>query len=342
MSRGVQLWPLPATERLPIEKSALRLARLLEITAASKTRVVLEKATTQAPPATFQAAMETISRKQILNELSELDTIACLRRGSVSILEAVAVRLPEVFYGEILARLDMKSTLNLVQVSKWCGDAIWSVEGVLSMAKSEAAVRQFAEHGCDIESMFAGLIFKHGNMPALRALKEAGVVDFKNDFKNELDCMTPLIIATMNAHLPVMRALLEAGVDVNERKTIDSSSRLLVSALHIALWDTSTTTPFCGKRELLVQVVKELIKAGADENQAMQDETTGQFKATPLALAVMYGQKVYVAMLIEAGADVNKRLQQDLKLLKIARGMNPEHKHYKGIEKLLLEAGAVE
>ena len=99
MSRGVQLWPLPATERLPIEKSALRLARLLEITAASKTRVVLEKATTQAPPATFQAAMETISRKQILNELSELDTIACLRRGSVSILEAVAVRLPEVFYG---------------------------------------------------------------------------------------------------------------------------------------------------------------------------------------------------------------------------------------------------
>ena len=287
--------------------------------------------------------METISRKQILNELSELDTIACLRRGSVSILEAVAVRLPEVFYGEILARLDMKSTLNLVQVSKWCGDAIWSVEGVLSMAKSEAAVRQFAEHGCDIENMFAGLIFKHGNMPALRALKEAGVVDFKNDFKNELDCMlTPLIIATMNAHLPVMRALLEAGVDVNERKTIDSSSRLLVSALHIALWDTSTTTPFCGKRELLVQIVKELIKAGADVNQAMQDETTGQFKETPLALAVMYGQKVYVAMLIEAGADVNKRLQQDLKLLKIARGMNPEHKHYKGIEKLLLEAGAVE
>ena len=47
-------------------------------------------------------------------------------------------------------------------------------------------------------------------------------------------------------------------------------------------------------------------------------------------------------MLIEAGADVNKIIQQDLKLLKIARGMNIERKHYKGIEKLLLEAGAVD
>lgn len=337
MSRGVQLWPPPATERLPIEKSALRLARELEITAASFTRVVLEKTTTQAPPATFQAAMETISRKRILNELSDLDTIACLRRGSVSILEAVAVRLPEVFYGEILARLDMKTTLNLVQVSKWSGDAIWSVEGVLSMAKGEAA-----KYGCDIENVFGGLIFeaaKHGNMPALRALKEAGV-----DLKKDRDCMlTPLIIATMNAHLPMMRALLEAGVDVNERKTIASSTGLLVSALHIVLMDTSpTTTPFSGKRELLVQIVKELIKAGADVNQAMQDETTGQFEATPLALAVMHGQEIYVAMLIEAGADVNKIIQQDLKLLKIARGMNIERKHYMGIEKLLLEAGAVD
>ena len=281
--------------------------------------------------------METISRKRILNELSDLDTIACLRRGSVSILEAVAVRLPEVFYGEILARLDMKTTLNLVQVSKWSGDAIWSVEGVLSMAKGEAA-----KYGCDIENVFGGLIFeaaKHGNMPALRALKEAGV-----DLKKDRDCMlTPLIIATMNAHLPMMRALLEAGVDVNERKTIASSTGLLVSALHIVLMDTSpTTTPFSGKRELLVQIVKELIKAGADVNQAMQDETTGQFEATPLALAVMHGQEIYVAMLIEAGADVNKIIQQDLKLLKIARGMNIERKHYKGIEKLLLEAGAVE
>ena len=93
---------------------------------------------------------------------------------------------------------------------------------------------------------------------------------------------------------------------------------------------------------MLVQIVKELIKAGADVNQAMQDETTGQFEATPLALAVMHGQEIYVAMLIEAGADVNKIIQQDLKLLKIARGMNIERKHYKGIEKLLLEAGAVD
>ena len=36
----------------------------------------------------------------------ESDTVTYLRRGTLDILEAVAVQLPDVFYGEILPKLD--------------------------------------------------------------------------------------------------------------------------------------------------------------------------------------------------------------------------------------------
>ena len=42
-----------------------------------------------------------------------------MRRGTVSILEAVAEELPDVFTAEILPKLDLKATLNLAQVNKW-------------------------------------------------------------------------------------------------------------------------------------------------------------------------------------------------------------------------------
>ena len=50
-----------------------------------------------------------------------------LRRGSVSILDAVVTELPDVFYGEILPKLDLNETLNLAQVSKAYNDTVWSV-----------------------------------------------------------------------------------------------------------------------------------------------------------------------------------------------------------------------
>ena len=63
----------------------------------------------------------------------ESDTVTYLRRGSLNILDAVAVQLPDVFIGEILPKLDLTDTLNLAQVSKAYRDAVWSVGGVQSM-----------------------------------------------------------------------------------------------------------------------------------------------------------------------------------------------------------------
>ena len=64
-------------------------------------RSAREKATTKAtlPLSQTQAAMDTGE--------AESDTIACLGRGDISILSALTTQLPDVFYGEILPKLDM-------------------------------------------------------------------------------------------------------------------------------------------------------------------------------------------------------------------------------------------
>jgi|TARA_B110000305_G_scaffold193396_1_gene216992 hypothetical protein len=54
---------------------------------------------------------------------------ALMRRGSVSVLEALEVELPEVLKTEVIAKhLPLDDTLELAQVSKWCRDAVWSPE----------------------------------------------------------------------------------------------------------------------------------------------------------------------------------------------------------------------
>ena len=64
------------------------------------------------------------------------------QRGEESIIEALAVQMSDVFYSEILPKLDLISTLNLAQVSKRYNDAVWSVDGVRSMeAKIKAKIK---------------------------------------------------------------------------------------------------------------------------------------------------------------------------------------------------------
>ena len=63
----------------------------------------------------------------------ECDVVTFLRRGGISILEALAVKLPDVFAAEILPKLDVNDTLRLAQVNKAYNDTVWSVEGMRSM-----------------------------------------------------------------------------------------------------------------------------------------------------------------------------------------------------------------
>ena len=105
---------------------------------------------------------------------AESDVVTFLRRGGISILEALSVKLPDVFAAEILPKLDMTDTLRLAQVNKAYNDAVWSADGVRSLeAKIEAHFVKIGEKNLTAEPLY--LAVKHGNVPAVRACLESGV-----------------------------------------------------------------------------------------------------------------------------------------------------------------------
>ena len=181
---------------------------------------------------------------------SEPDVVTRLRRGSVSILDAVVTELPDVFYGEILPKLDLDETLDLAQVSKAYNDTVWSVGGVRSLEpKIEAHVDMLEREYPDEPPGW-----------------------FVRD---------PMWWAACQGHVPLARALLESGCDVNKK-----------------VGSTSTTALVYAVGAGYPAVVKILIDAGADVNVV---DGTG----TALCEAAYKGYTVIVAMLLKAGADVN-------------------------------------
>ena len=145
------------------------------------------------------------------------DVLIYLRRGSVSILEAIVVELPDMFAAEILPKVDFADALNLAQVNKAYNDAVWSVEGVRSL---EPKIRAFAadadgrtgslyapQHS---EPMYWAARF--GNAPAVRALLKSGVG--VNDIVDEAGT-TALDIAAAFGQIAAINALIDAGADLN-------------------------------------------------------------------------------------------------------------------------------
>ena len=231
------------------------------------------------------------------------------QRGEDNIIEALAVQIPDdVFYSEILPKLDLISTLNLAQVSKRYNDAVWSVEGVRSMeAKMEAKIK--AEFKAALtgysgsDPLFLAAI--HGNAPAVRALLKSGVdVNVSHH-----DC-TPLHYAAEHGHTPVVKVMIEAGADVDKE-----AYRGFTSLHHAAVTGHAP-------------VIKELIKAGADVNTTDDDGTA------PLHFAVHNRDEDCAALLLAHGADVHKVDYAGRTPMRIA--MQREHK--KMIE-MLKQAG---
>jgi hypothetical protein len=195
--------------------------------------------------------------------------------GNISILDALVVKLSDVFTAEILPKLDMKDTLNLAQVNKTYNAAVWSVDGVrLLKAKMTAHIKNPQKR---MPPMYYAAYY--GNAPAVRALLEAGV-----DANKSLTAgrTTALILAARRGHVATVKLLIEKGADLNTVHLTTGATALYRAA--------EQSNPVC---------VMELLKAGADVNIADND---GQ---TPLMVAVKKGSISLVALLIQSGADVN-------------------------------------
>ena len=237
---------------------------------------------------TSKAAMDT----QNVQEEAESDVVTFLRRGTVSILEALSVKLPDVFTAEILPKLDMTDTLSLAQVNKAYNAAVWSADGVRSMEpKIKAHSVKIGKKTLTAEPLYWAA--KHGNVPAVRARLESG-----EDVNKCLthDKKTALHIAGCYGHAAVVKALIEAGADVNKPASPQSVEAYgtLDNVVH------NVTPMYAAAQEGHTHVVMELIKAGADVNQACS------VGFTPLYVAAQNGHDGIVALLIQAGAEFRK------------------------------------
>ena len=198
-------------------------------------------------------------------------------RGTVSILEAVAEELPDVFAAEILPKLEIKDTLSLAQVNKWYNSAVWSVDGVRSI---EAKVR--AKVDTNRSKFLMHWAIKQGNLPAVRALLKFGVdanvgMHFQNGFR-------VLHMAAKRGYKAIVKTLIEAGADVDFR-AFDGGDVKGKTPLYVAAENGETLA------------VIELLKAGADVDIASNEGKT------PLLIAAEKGMDNCVSLLIYAGAD---------------------------------------
>ena len=225
-------------------------------------------------------------------------SVTYLRRGMISILDVIAVKLPQVFTAEILPKLDMTDTLNLAQVNKAYNAAVWSADGVRSL---EAKIKtHFVKIGKKnwIRPHYLYWATKHGNVPAVRACLESGM-----DVNKVLNVekRTALHLAAHLGNAVLVKALIEAGADVNK---LASPQFFLNDASGKRRKRTdllrNVTPVFDAADKGNTHVVMELIKAGADVNQATSEGST------PLYIAAQNGHESCVALLIQAGADVHK------------------------------------
>ena len=220
--------------------------------------------------------MDTQKRRR---DQFESDTLTHLRRGTLDILDAVAVQLPDVFYDEILPKLSCKDTCNLAKVNRAYRDAVWSAEGVRSLGKK---IEDHVDKNIVHDPMFWMAL--SGNSRAVRALLQSGgdVNEVYGGFPTDT---TALHFAAINDHALMALDLIDAGANFDARNGIGETP------LYNAVENGNTS------------VVMALTKLGADVNVSLADYDSYD---TLLDIAIEAKHETVAALLISHGADVRK------------------------------------
>ena len=122
-----------------------------------------------------------------------------------------------------------------------------------------------------------------GDLPLIQRLLATGLSPDAPDKKGN----SPLMNAVFGRNVPVARALIEAGANINFRNPKDGTTPLIATLC----WDYGELSEFRG----------DLLKAGADPNFCGHDGVT------PAMRACGHTPSLTLRQLIEAGADLSRR-----------------------------------
>ena len=260
------------------------------------------------------------------NERGDIDPIIDkIRRGEISVIEAVAEELPDVFRTRVVPKLDtLKETLDLARVNKSFYEAVWSAEGFGSIQKK-----------CSIWHLL-----ETNNTRGLRAYIRAGV-DLDQTMQtprtprptDTFEGTRPLHFAIMLRHLECAVLLIEAGCDVDVCCHLEGGNPLCMALVASTSIDVTA-------------VVSALVEAGADVNArftAISPSLSFLAGYTPLGLAVSGYHQDHVddlyeipKILLDAGADPNATFDCGNTALHLVAARTADLE----MARLLLDAGA--
>ena len=252
------------------------------------------------------------------NERWDIDPIIDkIRRGEISVIEAVAEELPDVFRTHVVPKLCLKDTLDLARVNKSFYEAVWSAEGFGSIQKK-----------CSIWRLL-----QTNNTRGLQAYIRAGV-DLEQRDTPISEYTRPLHFAIICKHSECAVLLIEAGCDVNAYCREEGGNPLCLALCFSTCFDVTA-------------VVSALVEAGADVNARYTafDPSESFFAGfNPLGLAVIGLHENHVddlneipKILIDAGADPNATSNcGNTALHLVARRTTADEE----MARLLLDAGA--